>query len=99
MSRNDILNRDLWTNTYFQMRREQRAAIAEARSRPQRRGPDAICANGKAQAARPQSNGRGVGKNILAAVFAPISSPSAAGSWMKYSPSALVTATFPWMIF
>ncbi|MGA2796924.1 MAG: hypothetical protein ABSE63_05050 [Thermoguttaceae bacterium] len=27
--RNAILNRDLWTNTYFQMRREQRAAIAE----------------------------------------------------------------------
>jgi hypothetical protein len=27
--RNDILNRELWTTTYFQMRREQRAAIAE----------------------------------------------------------------------
>jgi hypothetical protein len=29
--KNDILNRDLWTNTYFQMRREQRAYIAEER--------------------------------------------------------------------
>ncbi len=29
--RNDIQNRDLWTNTYFQMRREQRSAVAEQR--------------------------------------------------------------------
>ena len=27
--RNEIQNRELWTNTYFQMRREQRAAMAE----------------------------------------------------------------------
>jgi hypothetical protein len=27
--RNEIQNRELWTNTYFQMRREQRAAVSE----------------------------------------------------------------------
>ncbi len=45
--RNEIQNRELWTNTYFQMRREQRAAVAEERGpAPERRGPGAICPDG-----------------------------------------------------
>ncbi len=38
---NDIQNRELWTNTYFQMRREQRSAVAEERG-PSPRAEDLV---------------------------------------------------------
>jgi hypothetical protein len=58
--RNAIQNRELWANTYFQMRREQRAAIAEERG-PR---PSADDIARYAQLAKPKS----LGPNQLDAV-------------------------------